>query len=55
MIAMSRTYNGNVDWVYPFRLSLLQSCHSLGGVTVVLRGPGMVLTACLPSARGKIV
>jgi hypothetical protein len=33
----------------------LQLCHSLGGVKVVLRGPGMVLTACMPSACGKIV
>jgi hypothetical protein len=55
MIATRLTYNGNVDWVYPFPLSLLQSCHSLGGVTVVLRGPGMVLTAGMPSACGKIV
>jgi hypothetical protein len=46
MIAIRLTYNGNVDWVYPAPLSLLQSCHSLGGVKVVLRGPGMVLTAC---------
>jgi hypothetical protein len=55
MIAIRLTYNGNVDWVYPFPLSLLQSCHSLGGVTVASRGPGMVLTAGLPSACGKIV
>jgi len=55
MIAIRLTYNGNVDWVYPFPLSLLQSWHSPGGVTVVWRGPGMALTACLPSARGKIV
>ena len=55
MIAMRRTYNGNVDWVYPFPLSFLQSCHSLGGVKVVLRGPGVALTACMPSARVKIV
>ena len=55
MIAIRLTYNGNVDWVYPFPLSLLQSCHSPGGVKVVLRGPGMVLTACMPSACGKIV
>ena len=55
MIAIRLTYNGNADWVYPFPLSFLQSCLSLGGVKVVLRGPGMVLTACMPSARGKIV
>ena len=55
MIAIRVAYNGNVDWVYPFPLSFLQSCHSLGGVKVVLRGPGMVLTACMPSACGKIV
>jgi hypothetical protein len=55
MIAIRRTYHGNVDWVYPFPLSLLQSCHSLGGVKVVLRGPGVALAACLPSACGKIV
>jgi len=55
MIATRLTYNGNVNWVYPFPLSFLQSCHSLGGVTVVLRGPGVALTVCLPSARGKIV
>ena len=57
MIAIRLTYNGNVDWVYPFPLSLLQSCHSLGGVkVVVLRVPGMVLmSACMPSACGKIV
>jgi hypothetical protein len=55
MIAIRLTYNGNVDWVYPFPLSFLQLCHSLGGVKVVLRGPGMVLTACMPSACGKIV
>ena len=55
MIAIRLTYNGNADWVYPFPLSFLQSCHSLGGVKVVLRGPGVVLTACMPSACGKIV
>jgi len=55
MIAIRLTYNGNANWVYPFPLSLLQSCHSLGGVKVLLRGPGVALTACLPSARGKIV
>ena len=55
MIALRLTYNGNVDWVYPFPLSFLQSRHSPGGVTVVLRGPGMVRTACTPSAGGKIV
>jgi hypothetical protein len=55
MIAICLTYNGNVDWVYPFPLSLLQLCHNPGGVKVVLRGPGMVLTACIPSACGKIV
>jgi hypothetical protein len=56
MIAIRRTYNGNVDWVYPFPLSFLQSCHSPGGVKVVLRGPGMVLmSACMSSACGKIV
>jgi hypothetical protein len=55
MIAIRLTCNGNVDWVYPCPLSLLQSCHSPGGVTVVPRGPGMVLTAGLPSAGGKIV
>ena len=41
MIARRLAYNGNVDWVYPFPLSFLQSCYSLGGVTVVLRGPGV--------------
>jgi hypothetical protein len=46
MIATRRTYNGNADWVYPFPLSLLQSCHRLGGVKVALHGPGMALTAC---------
>jgi hypothetical protein len=57
MIAIRLTYNGNVDWVYPFPLSFLQSCHSLGGVkVVVLRGPAKVLmSACMPSACGKIV
>ena len=55
MIAVRLTYNGNVDWVYSFPLSFLQSCHSLGGVKAVLRGPGMVLTVCMPSACGKIV
>ena len=55
MIAIRRTYNGNVDWVYPIPLSFLQSCRSLGGVKVVSRGPGMALTACMPSACGKIV
>ena len=55
MIAIRLTYNGNADWAYPFPLSLLQSCHSLGDVKVHLRGPGVALTACLPSARGKIV
>ena len=57
MIAIRRTYNGNVDWVYPFPLSFLQSCHSLGGVkVVVLLGSGMVLmSACMSSACGKIV
>jgi hypothetical protein len=55
MIAIRLTYNGNADWVYPFPLSLLPSCHRLGGVKVVLRGPGVALTACLPSACGKIV
>jgi len=54
MIALRLSYNGNADWVYPFPLSFLHSCHSLGGVTVVLRGPDMVLTACMPSACGKI-
>jgi hypothetical protein len=55
MIAIRLTYNGNVDWVYPFPLSFLQSCHSPGGVKVVLPAPGMALTACMPSAYGKIV
>jgi hypothetical protein len=55
MIAIRLTYHGNADWDYPFPLSFLQSCHSLGGVTVVLRGRGMALTARLPSMRGKIV
>jgi hypothetical protein len=56
MIAIRLTYNGNVDWVDPFPLSFLQSCHSPDdSVKVVLRRPGMVLTACMPSARGKIV
>jgi hypothetical protein len=55
MIAIRLTCNGNVNWAYPFRLSLLQSCHSLGGVKVVLRGPGVGLTVCMPSACGKIV
>ena len=40
MIAIRLTYNGNVNWVYPFPLGLLQSCDSLGGVKVALRGPG---------------
>ncbi len=30
-------------------------CHGPGGVKVVLRRPGMVLTAGMPSACGKIV
>jgi len=34
-------------------LSFLRWCHSLGGVKVVLRGPGMVLTACMPSACAR--
>jgi len=34
MIAIRLTYNGNVDWVYPFPPSFLQSWHSLGGVKV---------------------
>jgi hypothetical protein len=55
MIAIRRTYNGNVDWAYPFPLSFLPSWHSLDGMKVVWRGPGMVLTVCMPSARGKIV
>jgi hypothetical protein len=55
MIAIRLTYNGNADWVYPFRLSFLQSRHSLGGVKVVLREPGMALTGCMPSACGTIV
>jgi hypothetical protein len=55
MIVIRLTSNGNVDWVYPFPLSLLQSCRSLGSVKVVLRGPGMALTVCVPSACGKIV
>jgi len=55
MIALRRTDNGNVDWAYPCPLSFLQPCHSPGGVTAVLRGPGAALTACLPSARGKII
>ena len=55
MIALRLTDNGNVDWVYLFPLSLLRSCHRPGGVTAVLRGPGMVLTAGMPSAGGKIV
>jgi hypothetical protein len=55
MIAIRLTHHGNVNWVYPFPLSLLQLCHSLGGVKVVLPGPGVALSACLPSARGKIV
>ena len=54
MIAIRLTYNGNVDWVYPFPLSLLQSWHS-PGVKVVVRGPGMAVTVCMPSACGKIV
>ncbi len=41
MIAIRLTYNGNLNWAYPFLLSLLQSCHSLGGVKVHLRGPGV--------------
>jgi len=53
MIAIRLTYNGNADWVDLFPLNLLQSCHSLGGVKVVLRGPGVVLTACLSSARAR--
>jgi hypothetical protein len=55
MIAIRRTYNGNADWAYPFPLSLLPSWHSLGGVEVVLRGPGVALTVYMPSAGGKIV
>ena len=55
MIALRLTSNGNADWVYPFPLSFLQSCHSPGGVTAVLREPAMVLTAGMPSAGGKIV
>ena len=55
MIAIRLTYNGNVNWVYSFPLSFLPSWHSLGGVEVVLRGPGVVLTVCMPSACGKIV
>ena len=55
MIATRLTHNGNVDWVYPFPLSLLQSWHRLGGVKVVLREPGMALTVCMRSACGKIV
>jgi hypothetical protein len=55
MIAIRLTYNGNAGWVDPFPLSFLQSCQSLGGVKVVLRGPGMVLAADMPSACGKIV
>ena len=43
MIAIRLTYNGNVDWVYPFPLSFLPSWHSLGGAEVVLRGPGVAL------------
>jgi hypothetical protein len=54
MIALRLTYNGNPDWVDPFPRSFLQSCHS-PGVTVVLRGPGMALTAGTPSACGKII
>jgi hypothetical protein len=55
MIAIRLTYNGNADQVYPFPLSFLQSWHSRGGVKVVLRGPGVALTVCMPSACGKIV
>jgi hypothetical protein len=55
MIAIRLTSNGNLDWVYPFPLSFLQSCHRLGGGNVVLRGPAMALTAGMPSACGKIV
>ena len=55
MIARRLTYHGNVHWGYPFPLSFLQSCRILGGVTVVLRGPGMALAARLPFVRGKIV
>ena len=55
MIALRLTSNGNADRVYPFPLSFLQPCHSPGGVKAVLRAPGMVLTAGLPSACGKIV
>jgi hypothetical protein len=55
MIAIGLTYNATLDWVYRFPLSFLQSCHRLGGVTVVLRGPAMALTAGMPSACGKIV
>jgi hypothetical protein len=55
MIALRLTYNGNVDWAYPFPRSFLQPCRSLGGVTVALRGPGAALTGRMPSARGKIV
>jgi hypothetical protein len=49
MIAMRLTYNGNLNWVYPFPLSLLPSCHRLGGVKVVLRarrGPDRLPAIC---------
>jgi len=55
MIAIRLTYNGNADWVDPFPLSFLQSCHGPGGVTRRLARPGRVLTAGIPSACGKIV
>ena len=54
MIAIRLTYNGNVDWVYPFPLNFLQSCHSLGGVKAVLRGrhgPDRLHAICLRQDR----
>jgi hypothetical protein len=50
MIAIRLTYNGNVDWAYQCPLSLLQSCHSPGGVKVRLarasRGPDRLPAIC---------
>ena len=55
MIALRLTYNGNVDWVYPFPLSFLPSCHSLGGVTGRLararHGPDRLHASCLRQDR----
>jgi hypothetical protein len=55
MIATRLTYNGSADWAYPIPLSFLQSCHSLGGVKIVLPGRAVALGACMPSVCGKVV